>query len=260
MPVLSIITVNYNDLPGLKKTFASVWAQAFTDFEFVVIDGGSTDGSKEFIEANAGRIHYWVSEKDKGIYDAMNKGIAVANGEYINFLNSGDCYTSPETLQRCRLPERAEDILYGDFNAVYKDKVTLRKYDFEINFFIMSGGTFCHNATFIRKKLFSSLGDYDLRYPIVSDWHFFMKAIFRYQCSLFYLNECIVDYDMYGFSSIKTEQLAAERQEVLRSEYAHELVMLEKYRLLESRYKRILARFPMKQLSWIKIKMSKFFR
>ena len=90
MPKLSIITVNLNNCIGLQKTFDSLFEQIFKDFEQIVIDGGSTDGSRELIETNVDKISYWVSEKDSGIYNAMNKGIIKATGDYLLFLNSGD--------------------------------------------------------------------------------------------------------------------------------------------------------------------------
>ncbi|MDR2910496.1 MAG: glycosyltransferase [Bacteroidales bacterium] len=87
---LSIITINLNNVAGLQKTIESVVKQTFTDYEYIVIDGGSTDGSADIIKQHANKITYWVSEPDKGIYNAMNKGIRVAKGEYCLFLNSGD--------------------------------------------------------------------------------------------------------------------------------------------------------------------------
>ena len=110
---LSIITVNLNNLEGLKRTYESVVCQTFTDYEWIVIDGGSTDGSREFIEQHQDKFAYWCSEPDKGIYNAMNKGIMRAKGEYLNFMNSGDCFASNDTLIRVLVDERNEDIIYG---------------------------------------------------------------------------------------------------------------------------------------------------
>ncbi len=90
MTKISIITINFNDLVGLEKTFNSVVSQSNTDFEYIVIDGGSTDGSKEFLEQNSDKLAYWISEKDSGVYNAMNKGIKAAKGDYVMFLNSRD--------------------------------------------------------------------------------------------------------------------------------------------------------------------------
>lgn len=110
---LSIITVNLNNLEGLKKTYDSVVCQTFTDYEWLVIDGGSTDGSREFIEQHQDKFAYWCSEPDKGIYNAMNKGIVRAKGEYLNFMNSGDCFACEETVAEVFGKNRTADILYG---------------------------------------------------------------------------------------------------------------------------------------------------
>ena len=111
---LSIITINYNNLEGLKKTIESVCSQTYRDYEWIVIDGGSTDGSRELIEENKSHIHYWVSEPDNGIYHAMNKGIAQAKGDYCQFLNSGDYYIAPNTLQQVFSHDELADVNYGD--------------------------------------------------------------------------------------------------------------------------------------------------
>ena len=94
----SIITVNYNNKEGLRKTIESVIHQTFRDFEFIVIDGGSTDGSDDVLKEYDAQIDYWVSEPDGGIYQGMNKGIKKATGEYLNFMNSGDCFYASNIL------------------------------------------------------------------------------------------------------------------------------------------------------------------
>ena len=114
MPFFSVITINYNNLSGLRNTFASVVHQTFPSFEFIVIDGESTDGSKEFILANESKVNYWISEKDSGVYHAMNKGIQQSNSAYLIFLNSGDCFASEDVLLRVKEAySNHSDILYG---------------------------------------------------------------------------------------------------------------------------------------------------
>lgn len=99
MTKISIITISYNNLEGLKRTVHSVLSQSYKDYEYIVVDGGSNDGSKEYLEANSAHITRWVSEPDKGIYNAMNKGIAMATGKYCIFMNSGDHFFSATTLE-----------------------------------------------------------------------------------------------------------------------------------------------------------------
>ncbi len=97
---ISVITINYNNLEGLRRTVPSVLSQTYNEYEYVVVDGGSTDGSKEYI-ASQDRIDHWVSEPDKGIYNAMNKAVRMAHGDYCIFMNSGDTFFSPLSLEQC---------------------------------------------------------------------------------------------------------------------------------------------------------------
>ena len=110
---LTIITINFNHAEGLKRTIDSIVNQTFTDYEWIVVDGGSTDGSKELIEQYKDHFAWWCSEPDKGVYNAMNKGITHAMGEYINFMNSGDIFATPTILEEIFSTPRTADILYG---------------------------------------------------------------------------------------------------------------------------------------------------
>ena len=111
----SIITINFNNKDGLRRTINSVLCQTCTDYEFIIIDGGSTDGSVEVIKENERKITYWVSEKDKGVYHAMNKGVAQAHGDYCVFMNSGDCFHSPDALSSVLTYQ--EDIICGQVST-----------------------------------------------------------------------------------------------------------------------------------------------
>ena len=111
----SIITVNYNNKNGLEMTIKSVLGQTCKDFEYIIIDGGSTDGSVEVIKKYASRIDYWVSEPDKGVYNAMNKGIRKATGDYLNFMNSGDAYHSTSALEIIAGLHSDDDIIIGGY-------------------------------------------------------------------------------------------------------------------------------------------------
>ena len=111
----SIITINYNNKEGLEKTIQSVLGQTFHDYQFIIIDGGSTDGSLDIIKQNADHIDYWVSEPDGGRYPAMNKGIKQAKGDFLNFMNSGDTFHSPTVLEDIAKMNLTEDIITGGF-------------------------------------------------------------------------------------------------------------------------------------------------
>ena len=119
---LSIITINYNNLRGLKATVDSVIAQTYKEFEWIIIDGGSTDGGRNVIEQNAQHFTYWCVESDKGIYNAMNKGISVANGDYCIFINSGDCFYDNEVIRKFICLNPQEDIVIGAVHSSLTDK------------------------------------------------------------------------------------------------------------------------------------------
>jgi glycosyltransferase involved in cell wall biosynthesis len=175
---LSIITINLNNKTGLEKTIESVVNQTYTDFEYIVIDGGSTDGSVDLIKRFKEKITVWISEKDKGIYNAMNKGILKAKGEYCLFINSGDIFIKSTILDQMLGYINGEDILYGNGFFEAKDN-KLEKLDCAAK---LTLGFFClysllHPATLIRKSLFDNYGLYNESNKIISDGEFFIKTI-----------------------------------------------------------------------------------
>lgn len=176
---LSIITVNLNNLEGLKKTYESVVSQTFTDYEWLVIDGGSTDGSREFIEQHQDKFAYWCSERDKGIFNAMNKGIVRAKGEYLNFMNSGDCFACEETVAEVFGKNRTADILYGYSFYGSRDGTccTTRLMKPTIKWYDLYSISFPHQSTFIRRTCFDIMGLYDEKCKIIADWKWFVVAI-----------------------------------------------------------------------------------
>lgn len=122
-PLITIITVNFNDKVGLERTIKNVANQTWKKFEYIIIDGGSSDGSKDIIEKYKDNFDYWVSEPDKGIYNAMNKAIERANGTYLLFLNSGDEFDSLNILEESHDLIHTEDLIYFDVNLVFPDAI-----------------------------------------------------------------------------------------------------------------------------------------
>lgn len=177
---LSIVTINRNNAAGLVRTIDSVRSQDFRDFEHIVIDGASTDGSVEAIRARAGALQYWVSEPDAGIYAAMNKGLRKAQGEYVQFLNSGDWLSDGQVLDRVFGEGMAcEDLLYGDHVRVEKHGRTKR---FEVPDALALSqfrgqSIICHQAAFYRRNLFAELGPYNEANRLVSDWEFNLRIL-----------------------------------------------------------------------------------
>lgn len=198
---LSIITVNLNNREGLKKTIDSVVSQTFKGFEWIVIDGGSTDGSKELIEEYTDKITYWVSEPDKGIYNAMNKGIKVAKGEYLQFLNSGDWLADEMVLQDFVDASFSEDIIDGNIRLIYKDREDLANAPETVDFDFFFHGSLWHPSAFIKKTLFENCGLYEEQYRIISDWELFMRSIVLYDASYKHFEREVACFPVDGISS-----------------------------------------------------------
>lgn len=175
---LSIITVNRNNYAGLKKTIGSVIAQTYNDFEFIIIDGASTDSSAELIRKNSGFLSYWVSEPDNGTYHAMNKGIKASVGEYCLFLNSGDYFADNNVLEKIFSQDIKADIISGDVLKMRSNNKFRRVSSHEsISLHKLCIHSLPHQASLIRRSLFDEIGNYNESYKIVSDWEFFLKAL-----------------------------------------------------------------------------------
>lgn len=217
MTKVSIITISYNNAQGLRRTIESVIAQQYTDYEYIIIDGGSTDDSSQIIETYSDRISYWISEPDKGVYNAMNKGIAVAKGEYLHFLNSGDCYASDKVLSTIFSKEYTVPLLRGIQICDYGDRTERWENlgNRDITVYDMFVNTMLHQATFIKRNLFEKYGLYDESLKIVSDWKFFFLTILGGEKTVF-LNTEVVIFEMDGISTNKShgEKHLAERNKV----------------------------------------------
>lgn len=202
-PLLSIITVNLNDVEGLSKTMNSVFEQTFKDFEYIVIDGDSKDGSKEYVIKNKNKLDYWLSEKDSGIYNAMNKGIKAATGKYLLFLNSGDWLFNKNILQKVSLKLFDCDLLYGNIVKSQKGKKDVLDKGPAGNKITLStflNGSLHHQASFLNKNLFEKYGCYDEGLKIVSDWKFSLIAFGLNNSIIKYIDTEISFYDLGGIS------------------------------------------------------------
>jgi glycosyltransferase involved in cell wall biosynthesis len=213
---LSIITINLNNLAGLKKTFDSVISQTDNDFEYLIIDGGSTDGSYEFIEKNSEKINYWVSESDHGIYHAMNKGIKQASGEYCFFLNSGDYLVNDQVIKKVFRQNLGEDIIFGNllvfFDGKFKGKSNGKP---TLTFLDVYSSIPKHQSSFIKRELFHRFGFYNEDLKIVADWEFFLKTIGFGEVSYKYLELDISCFDNDGISNNSGNLTIDERNSVI---------------------------------------------
>ena len=222
--ILSIITINRNNAAGLEKTMRSVAAQTFGDFEYVVVDGASTDKSVEVIrslEASFGGRLKWVSEPDKGIYNAMNKGIRMASGDYLHFLNSGDSLASDDVVERMAGALETNGfppILYGNLLKDKPDGKVLRNKGFAgkpITFLGFYSGSLNHPSSYIKSTLFEKYGQYDENLKIVSDWKWFIQSIILGGEKPVYADIDVTLFDTSGISETNKTLNAVERKRVL---------------------------------------------
>lgn len=219
---LSIITVCRNNRQGLEATILSVVKQSYSSYEFIIVDGASDDGTIDLIKQYESQIDWWVSEKDSGIYNAMNKGIQKATGEYCLFLNSGDCLSSTNILEKVFAEDHKADIVYGnlirkkgDRNyriTQYPDKLTL------YNFFAPIPSIH-HQASFIKRSLFDKFGFYREDFKIISDWEFFFKAIILNNCTTKHIEQNITIFDSFGISSNSNYSESKERIQILNNHF-----------------------------------------
>lgn len=220
---LSIVTINFNNVEGLTKTLASVQHQTCRDFQYVIVDGASTDGSveviKQYAESNPNVIY--ISEPDSGIYCAMNKGIRLAEGDFVEFLNSGDCLMSDDVVDVMyrNLNSNPEiEIMYGNMMKSMRDGWIMRDRCFagnEITFMGFYTGTLNHSSAYIKKTLFEKFGLYDEKLKIVSDWKWYMQAIILGGVKPLYVDVDVTLFDMTGISETNYELDRKERRQVL---------------------------------------------
>lgn len=210
---LSIVTINYNNLSGLQKTIDSVLQQSFKDYEWIIIDGGSSDGSEDVIKTYQSHFSFWCSEPDNGIYNAINKGLSHTTGEYVQFLNSGDWLFDSSSLEKVFAQiDGKYDIYYGDMVQVNGDgKYNPITYPDELGFLFFPYNNICHQATFYRRNLFAN-NLYDESFSIVSDWAMNIKLLFI-GSTFKHINQYIVYYDNRGRSSAADLKHHIERTE-----------------------------------------------
>lgn len=230
---LSIITVNLNNVLGLKQTIDSVLNQTWTDFEYIIVDGASTDGSKELIErltisderltGNSKSPNHqfkWISEPDSGVFQAMNKGIRMSSGDYLLFLNSGDYLVDKDVLKTVFYQVQTSDFLIGtlrlsknnEYIGYFKpaDRITFKQiYNFGLP----------HQASFIKRDTFDRYGLYKEDFKYNADIEYWIRTIIINACSTKVLDVVVSDYNMEGISSLNstTESYKNEIKEI----YSH---------------------------------------
>jgi glycosyltransferase involved in cell wall biosynthesis len=198
---ITIVTVNFNNVSEIEKTIQSVINQDYKNIEYIIIDGGSSDGSMDIVMKYENKIHHVVSEKDSGIYNAMNKGIQLAGGEYINFMNSGDTFTDNKVISNVFANCSTEDIIYGHTNRIIKDKLISQKiHPSTLSYSYLIEKSINHQAMFVKSTWAKKL-PFDENYKMIADWDFLFRA-FHAGATAKCINIPVANFDITGFSNL----------------------------------------------------------
>lgn len=202
-PYISVITVTYNCEKEIEQTLKSIQNQTYNNYELIIVDGKSTDATLEIINKYTRNINRLISEKDGGIYDAMNKGIETSSGEFLFFLNAGDILFDNYVFENIVKKNRSADIFYG--NAYfYNDSLSYyKRYPHRLTYPFFCIDTLCHQTMFIRKEVFQKIGNYNINEEVSAIFEFTLKAFLDKEVIFKHVNFNIVKYNLFGISSRK---------------------------------------------------------
>lgn len=209
---VTIITVVFNGEKYLKNCIDSILDQDYKDIEYIVIDGGSTDGSLSIIKSYSNQIHYFISEQDKGMYDALNKGIKMATGDVIGILNADDILASNDVISSIirEFQDKNADAVYGNLNYIDLNtpKKIIRRWISKqfIKKDIQLGWMPAHPTLYLKKELFTSFGSYSLDFGTAADYELMVRFLYVYQVKARYLNKLIVNMRVGGMSNSSLKQ------------------------------------------------------
>jgi len=233
-PLICVITVVYNGVSTIERTIKSIIGQTFLNIEYIVIDGGSSDGTNDVIKKYESRINYSISEPDLGIYDAMNKGILKSTGEWIIFMNSGDVFSSENVLFDLSIKIMISNahIIYG--NTIIKENniVIIPPNKIRKSFFLLE--TICHQSVFFNRSVFDIIGLYNLKYKILADREVLLKAIIA-KMSFMYVNVEVCVWESVGFSLNNLNLFKIEELDLKNTYFSYiEQIMIRIYKKLSN--------------------------
>jgi glycosyltransferase involved in cell wall biosynthesis len=214
---VSIITITYNNLEGLKRTYESILRQKFRDFEWIVVDGGSTDGTKAFLEEHEQELAWWCCEQDKGVYNAQNKGTEHARGEYSIYMNSGDSFYADDVLEKVFERNPHADIIYGNWMLIFEDgKTRLGVAPETADLAYFFDDNMCHQSMLIRTDAVKNR-PYDESFRIYADWDEWL-ALYMHGKTFEKIDMTICNFMVGGISTgdNASEKLRMERKEEIK--------------------------------------------
>lgn len=219
---ISVITVCYNSIATLETTILSVKNQTYQDIEYIVVDGNSTDGSVELIKKYGGLIKKWSSEPDKGLYDAMNKGIEMATGEVIALINSDDLFCDNHALEKVMnvFLERPElDSVYADLYYVAQkdtDKI-VRKWKTGRQKSFKTGWHPAHPTFYAKREVYTKHGLFNLDFKLAADFEIMLRFLEKHRISSYYLQESLVKMRLGGATNRSLKNIIEGNKECLRA-------------------------------------------
>jgi glycosyltransferase involved in cell wall biosynthesis len=218
---ISIITVTYNSEKTLERTIQSVINQTYKDIEYIIIDGGSTDKTIDIIKKYENKIDYWISEKDNGIYDAMNKGIKVAKGDYIGLLNSDDWLelNAIEKIVNTIQNNKDIDIIHANVRYIKKNSQKIYKPKLNKSAFLWHGMSYYHPTYYVRREVYKELL-YDDKYKLLADYKFTLEC-FKRKYKFYYLDEVITNFSAGGVGTVFWDRIREGHN--IRKEYGYNI-------------------------------------
>jgi len=261
---VSIITVCYNSVETIEQTIQSVVNQSYKNIEYIIIDGGSTDGTLDLIRKYADKIAYWVSEPDDGIFDAMNKGIRAATGEIIGIINSDDWYglNTVRNAVNYFMEHRKAQVVHGDTQIVNRDgslfylnrgNVGLREFIYRMP---------SHPSFFVKKQMYYQYGYFDCQYKMAADYDFLMR-LYHHQIISHYVPGILAYFRRGGASSISPRQVLRETERILIQYicyYREDVAQKIKTSFCERRYKELIIPYIRRRIARRKDFLAKYFQ
>ncbi|MDY0238201.1 MAG: glycosyltransferase family 2 protein [Campylobacterales bacterium] len=231
-PLISIVTVVYNGEEHLEGTIQSVINQTYDNVEYIIVDGGSTDGTLEIIKKYEDRIDYWLSEKDAGIYDAMNKGVKLCSGEVIGLINADDWYEldAVREISKAYTHSDKKTIFHAYLNIIQEDKETYIVYPPQDLFILKKGMILSHPTVFVPKEIYKRHGLFSTKYKIASDWDLMLR-LYLAGVNFHEIKSLVANFRIGGASFVIDKNSVKEKHEIRKDHKVYNFI--DRYYLLD---------------------------